>query len=130
MHADSTTQAVLFPPLGERPVIARFDEPHGSSDGGVILLKAVDQRLGLTARLAACLPDAREPDKVVHPLVDLVRQRVFGLACGYADANDAARLADDPVHKLLLSIATRSTARPWPPSPRCRALRTRSAAQT
>jgi hypothetical protein len=82
--------------------MARFDEPHSSSDGGAILLKAVDQRLGLTARLAACLPDAREPGKVVHPLVDLVRQRVFGLACGYADANDAARLADDPVHKLLL----------------------------
>src|SRR3990172_6119324 len=54
------------------------------------------------ARMAACLPDAREPGKVVHPLVDLVRQRVFGLACGYADANDAARLANDPVYKLLL----------------------------
>lgn len=102
MRADSTTQTVLFPTLGERPVIARFDEPHSSSDGGAILLKAVDQRLGLTARMAACLPDAREPGKVVHPLVDLVRQRVFGLACGYADANDAARLTDDPIHKLLL----------------------------
>ena len=102
MRADSSTQTVLFPTLGERPVMARFDEPHSSSDGGAILLKAVDQRLGLTARMAACLPDAREPGKVVHPLVDLVRQRVFGLACGYADANDAARLADDPVHKLLL----------------------------
>lgn len=102
MRADSTTQTVLFPALADRPVIVRFDDAHGSSDGGAILLKAVDQRLGLTARMAACLPDAREPGKVVHPLADLVRQRVFGLACGYADANDAARLTDDPVHKLLL----------------------------
>ncbi|MFZ5875577.1 MAG: IS1380 family transposase [Nitrospirota bacterium] len=102
MRDDSTTQSVLFPSLADRPVIARFDEPHSSSDGGAVLVKAIDQRLRLTARLAACLPDAREPGKVVHPLVDLVRQRVFGLICGYADANDAARLAHDPVHKLLL----------------------------
>ncbi|MEW6683349.1 MAG: IS1380 family transposase [Nitrospirota bacterium] len=102
MRADDSTQRVLFPALADRPVIAQFDAAHSSSDGGAILLKAVDQRLGLTSRLAACLPDVREPGKVVHPLVDLVRQRVFGLACGYADANDAARLVDDPVHKLLL----------------------------
>lgn len=102
MPDDSTTQSVLFPTLFAKPVVARFDETLGSSDGGALLVKAVDQRLGLTARLAACLPDAREPGKVVHPLVDLTRQRVFGLVCGYADANDAARLADDPVHKLLL----------------------------
>jgi hypothetical protein len=102
MREDSTTQAVLFPTRVTKPLVARFDEPLASSDGGAILVKAVDQRLGLTARSAACLPDAREPGTVVHPLVDLVRQRVFGLACGYADANDAARLAHDPVHKLLL----------------------------
>jgi len=102
MRDDLTTQSVLFPSLGGKPVVARFDEAYGSSDGGAVLVKAVDQRLGLTARVAACVPDAREPGKVVHPLVDLVRQRVFGLACGYADANDAARLADDPVYKLLL----------------------------
>ncbi|MEW6684550.1 MAG: transposase, partial [Nitrospirota bacterium] len=102
MREDSTIQSVLFPSLEDRPVLARFDEPHSSSDGGAVLVKAIDQRLRLTARLAACLPDAREPGKVVHPLVDLVRQRVFGLICGYADANDAARLAEDPVHKLLL----------------------------
>jgi DDE family transposase len=85
-----------------KPVVAAFDVPHGSSDGGAILLKAVDARWGLTERLAASLGDRREPGKVAHPLRDLLRQRVFGLACGYADGNDAARLAEDPVHKLLL----------------------------
>jgi Transposase DDE domain group 1 len=85
-----------------KAVVAAFDVPHGSSDGGAILLKAVDTRLGLTERLAASLRDRRQPGKVEHPLGDLLRQRVFGLACGYADGNDAARLAEDPVHKLLL----------------------------
>jgi hypothetical protein len=85
-----------------KPVIARFDQPHASSDGGAILLKAVDDRLGLTWRLATAIRDRRQAGKVAHPLRDLLRQRVFGLACGYADCNDAARLIDDPIHKLLL----------------------------
>jgi DDE family transposase len=85
-----------------KPVIARFDQPHASSDGGAILLKASDDRLGLTWRLASAIRDRRQAGKVAHPLRDLLRQRVFGLACGYADCNDAARLIDDPIHKLLL----------------------------
>src|SRR5918995_2159305 len=85
-----------------QPVVARFDTPQSSSDGGAVLLKALDSRLGLTGRLAACLDDPREPGKVVHDPIDLVRQRVFGLCCGYADCNDAARLAHDPIHKLVL----------------------------
>src|SRR5512145_3313073 len=85
-----------------KPIIARFDQPQASSDGGAILLKAIDDRLGLTWRLASAIRDRRQPGKVTHPLRDLLRQRVFGLACGYADCNDAARLVDDPIHKLLL----------------------------
>jgi hypothetical protein len=85
-----------------KPIVARFDQPQASSDGGAILLKAVDDRLGLTWRLASAIRDRRQPGKVAHPLRDLLRQRVFGLACGYADCNDAARLVDDPIHKLLL----------------------------
>ena len=84
------------------PIVARFDVPHASSDGGLVLLKAVDERLHLTETVAASLRDPRQPGKVAHSLVDLVRQRVFGLAAGYLDGNDAARLADDPVHKLVL----------------------------
>jgi len=84
------------------PVVARFDVPHASSDGGLVLLKAVDERLRLTETVAGCLPDGRQRGKVAHSLRDLVRQRVFGLAAGYLDGNDAARLADDPLHKLVL----------------------------
>jgi hypothetical protein len=85
-----------------QPVVARFDQAHASSDGGAILLKAIDERLGLTRRLAAGLTDRRQAGKVEHALLELVRHRVFGIACGYADCNDAARLGHDPVHKLLL----------------------------
>src|SRR5712692_5604999 len=85
-----------------QPVVVRFDQAHASSDGGAVLLKAIDQRLGLTQQLAAGLTDRRQPGKVQHELIELVQQRVYGIACGYADCNDAARLAEDPVHKLLL----------------------------
>ena len=86
----------------DKPVVALFDMPHASSDGGAVLLKGVDTQLQLTKRLAGCVTDGRQAGKVQHQTLELLRQRVFGLACGYADCNDAARLADDAIHKLLL----------------------------
>src|SRR5438034_2035482 len=83
-------------------VVARFDQAHASSDGGALLLKAIDERLGVTERVARSLTDGRQPGKVQHEVIELVRQRIYGIACGYADCNDAARLRDDPLHKLLL----------------------------
>lgn len=102
MKDDSTGQSVLFAELFDKPLVAQFDQPHGSSDGGAVLLKACDERLRLTERLAACFRDERQPGKVMHTLPDLIRQRVFAIACGYADCNDAARLTDDPIQKLLV----------------------------
>jgi Transposase DDE domain group 1 len=99
---DSTTQCLLFPQIFSKPVVARFDQRQGSSDGGAILLKAADRQYGLTACLASCLQDERQPGKVDHSLEELLAQRVFAIACGYPDANDADRLAADPIHKLLL----------------------------
>ncbi|MGH7256404.1 MAG: IS1380 family transposase, partial [Nitrospirales bacterium] len=85
-----------------KPVVARFDQTHASTDGGTVLLKAVDEQLRLTQQVAACVVDRREPEKIRHTIQELVRQRVFGLACGSADGNDAARLAHDPLHKLAV----------------------------
>jgi hypothetical protein len=85
-----------------KPVVARFDLPDASTDGGLLLLKALDTQLGLTERLAACLDDAREPGKVMHETIELLQQRIFGLCGGYADCNDAARLVHDPIHKLMV----------------------------
>jgi len=98
----TTTPCLLFPDLFDRPVTATFDVPNASSDGGAVLLKAADRRLDLIPQLAAALVDDRQSGKVRHALVDLLGQRIYGLALGYDDANDAARLANDPMHKLLL----------------------------
>ena len=95
-------QTVLFPDLFDKPLLATFDQPHASSDGGAILLKAADGRLGVTAALARSLTDGRAAARIRHTVKELVAQRVFGIACGYPDANDADRLAEDPIQKLLL----------------------------
>jgi hypothetical protein len=100
---DITRQTVLFPNLFRRPVVAKFDQPHASSDGGAILLKACDARLGLTERLAHCIVDGRQSGKIEHTIGDLVRQRLYAIACGYPDGNDAARLSTDPIQKLLIN---------------------------
>src|SRR5262249_57076565 len=89
----------------DKLVVVRRDAEQASADGGMVLLKAVDQQLGLTAAVASCLRDGRQPGKVEHDLVDLVRQRIFGLIGGDFDGNDAARLAHDAIYKLLLDRA-------------------------
>ncbi len=83
-------------------MVAKFDQRQGSSDGGAILLQAAERRLGLTSALAGCLRDERQAGKVRHELHELITQRVMAIALGYEDANDAARLAGDPIHKLLV----------------------------
>ncbi len=100
--SDSTTQSVLFPSLLSKPVHVLFDERAMSSDGGGLLLKAVDDELGLTASLASCLRDGRQAGKVRHSLQETFAQRVFGIALGYPDGNDADALANDPIHKLMI----------------------------
>jgi Transposase DDE domain group 1 len=102
MSEDSTTQCLLFPGIFRKPVVAQFDQREGSSDGGALLLKAADRHYDLVAGLASCLRDERQAGKVDHSLRELVAQRVFSIACGYPDANDSARLSEDPIHKLLL----------------------------
>lgn len=102
MSEPTIAQTVLFSDLADRPLVATFDQPHASSDGGAILLTAADRRVGLLAALTAAVPDARASARVTHAVGDLVAQRVFTIACGHPDGNDADRLADDPIHKLLL----------------------------
>ena len=100
--ADTVSQPVLFPDLFDKPLVATFDQQHASSDGGAVLLKAAERQYGLIDGFAECLVDDRQPGKVRHTLADLLGQRIFGIACGHPDGNDGDRLADDPIHKLLL----------------------------
>src|SRR6266511_1387055 len=102
MATDCIAQVTFEFDPKRKPVVAVFDAAHASSAGGAVLQKGIDTQLGLTKRWAAGLQDERQPGKIQHQTLELFRQRVFGLAGGYADCNDAARLADDAIHKLLV----------------------------
>ena len=95
---------VLFP-LPQKPVVVTADGGALTSDAGVLLVQRVDQRLGLSAALAQCLPDGRDPAKVQHSLLALVRQRLYQICLGYEDANDADTLRVDPAFKLAVGRA-------------------------
>lgn len=101
MDDDSTRQTVLFSDLLGKPVVAKFDQQHASSDGGAILLQACDRHLGLTEALIGGIDDRRQSGKIRHAIGELVRQRLYAIACGYPDGNDASRLGADPIQKLL-----------------------------
>ena len=84
-----------FPAVKKRPVSASFTGGDVTSDGGIMLLRQTDRRLGLTKALAKVLPDPRDPERIEHPLLSLVRQRIYGLAQGYEDLNDHDTLRHD-----------------------------------
>jgi hypothetical protein len=89
-----------LPNLGKKKVTAAFDGGQVSSDGGVFLLAAADQRLGLIDALAGLFPDSRDPAQTTHPMPDILRGRVFAIACGYPDGNDLDDLRHDPAFKM------------------------------
>ena len=72
-----------------------------SSDGGLLPLRAFDQRHGLTLRLAERVSDPREDERVRHSGLSLFRQRIYQIIAGYEDANDADRLRYDPAFQIL-----------------------------
>lgn len=88
--------------LHGKQICARFDGGELSSDGGVMLLAEADQRLGLTAALAACVPDPRDQSQVQHSWRTLFAQRIYQIACGYEDADDADDLRGDWAFKTAL----------------------------
>ena len=91
---------VVFRGTGRREVIGRFDGGRMSSDGGALLLRDADKVVGLSARIAACFDDYRDPTRTEHSLEALVRQRVFGLALGYEDLNDHDEIRRDSMLAL------------------------------
>jgi hypothetical protein len=94
---DCTNQPLLFQDLHHRKVVADFSGGTLSSDGGALLLRQVDDNLGLTMAVADCFEDRRNQVFVDHSVRELVAQRIFGLALGYEDINDHQRLRLDPL---------------------------------
>jgi Transposase DDE domain group 1 len=89
-------------PVAGKPIVARFDGGQLSSNGGVLALREVEQRLGIADRLAACVADPRSAERVVHSVADILRFRMLMIAVGYADGNDADSLRHDAAFKLAL----------------------------
>lgn len=84
-----------------RQVVARFDGSRLTTDGGSLLLRQADRKIGLLRRLASCFRDGRQPDRVEHNLEEMLAQRIYGLALGYEDLNDHEQLRTDPLLALL-----------------------------
>src|SRR5437879_13827895 len=87
-------------PVAGQTLRADFDGGALSSDFGPLLLRGIDRQIGLTERLAAAVHDKRHQSYIDHPLRDLFAQRIYQIAAGYADANDANHLRRDPLVKL------------------------------
>ncbi|MGH7962160.1 MAG: IS1380 family transposase [Candidatus Binatia bacterium] len=98
---ECTGQEVLFS-IGKKKVTTVFDGGKLTSDSGVLFLNRVDERLGLSGRMAGALLDPRQEGKVLHSLRDLLRQRLFQIALGYEDVNDANSLRFDPAFQAAL----------------------------
>jgi hypothetical protein len=98
---DRTAQRIEFGRVGRRVIEANFDGGDLSSDGGLMLLRRVDERIGLTRAVAAVFSDPRDPARITHRLRDLLAQRLYGLCCGYEDLNDHDSLRSD----LLMQTA-------------------------
>ena len=92
-----TQEEMMFGRLGRRVIEANFDGGALSSDGGLMLLRQVDRRIGLSKAVAGALHDPRRQDMIVHEMRDLVAQRLYALCCGYEDLNDHAALRNDPL---------------------------------
>jgi hypothetical protein len=89
-----------LPSVCQKKLTAAFDAGRISSDGGVLLLAGADKRLGLIDTLAALIPDHRHPALITHSMSDILRGRIFAIACGYPDADDLDDLRRDPAFKL------------------------------
>ena len=127
---DDSLLPFRFPAIGRKKVTAAFDGGRLSSDGGVMLLAQAERRLGLAERLAAVIPDGRDQSRVTHLLPDILRARIFAIACGYEDADDLDRLRLDPAFKLAcgrlpdtgVDLCSQPTVSRWENAPSLRDL--------
>jgi len=97
-----------FPSVANKTVTARFDGGDITSNAGVLLVSAADDKIGLTRAIAAGIKDLRQASKIAHDLPTLIRERILAIACGYEDANDLDCLRSDPAFKVGCGRAPRS----------------------
>jgi hypothetical protein len=91
--------------VSDKAVVAKFDGGLLSSDGGLLALREVEQRLRVADRLASCIKDRRAQDQITHSFADIIRFRLLMIAAGYEDGNDASGLRSDPLFKMALDLS-------------------------
>jgi len=96
---------IELPAVGRKKVSLAFDGGRLSSNGGVLLLREVERGLRLAGRLAACMTDRRDPARLDHTVVEMLKLRMFAIAAGYEDADDCDSLRDDPIFKMAVGRA-------------------------
>jgi hypothetical protein len=96
------SQQLVFKPFLRGRGVADFNGGAITSDAGGLLLREADRRLGLTKALAACIADTRQTTKTRHSMLQMLRQRVYGVALGYEDLNDHDHLRSDELMKILV----------------------------
>jgi len=101
MATECIQESFRFHPLKQREIRAQFDGGAITTEGGGLLLREVEKRIGIVRRFAACFRDYRDPDLIAHTVEELVAQRVYGLALGYEDLNDHEELRKDPLLAVL-----------------------------
>jgi hypothetical protein len=101
---ESGISKIEFGHLGRRVVEGRFDGGSMTSDAGVMLLGATDRKLGLMQAAARCIADPRSPLLITHGIVDMLRQRVYGLALGWEDLNDHGALRSDVAMQTAVGV--------------------------
>ncbi|MBV5342978.1 transposase [bacterium] len=87
-------------PLNKKPIELSFTSEKVSSDGGLLLLREVENQIGILSALTNCIDDTRHPGYIQHSLDSMLTQRVFQIAAGYEDANDSDTLRDDLILKI------------------------------
>jgi Transposase DDE domain group 1 len=97
---DDTILPFIFPAVRRKKITAAFDGGRLTSDAGVMLLALADGHAKVAEKLARVFPERRDPSRIAHRLVDLIRARIFAIACGYEDGNDLDQLRSDPAFKL------------------------------
>src|SRR6202046_3841716 len=107
---DRTMMLRGIPPVAGKPVHVAFDGGQLTSDAGILLLAAIEQRLGIAERLADCIEDPRAPERVRHGLAEMIRYRALLIAAGYPDGNDCDALKADPAFKMAVGRLPESGA--------------------
>ena len=93
-------------PVSGKTIIAKFDGGLLSSDGGILVLREIEQRLRVADRMAACIEDPRVPDQITHTLADIIRFRLLMIAAGYGVGNGRLQsVAAIPCFKMALDHA-------------------------